>query len=254
MPPKESAKQKKDREKAEKAVAQMAQERQDTEIDEDKARQLVELTERMSRLEITNEFFERMVSPGSRLMVRRTDYDAIRKQMQVEAAASADRVLSMQTRFHDMQRSHSVLLQELAHLRGECKRLASTITSETGKMRGTVADALQECVASIEGEIVRHRRDAAECAQHLNLSLEESRLRAVKMADEALRQAQKVTQIMQEHTSMHTRIPARIRSALQRLEKDELMLILDTLSFEDAALQYLMYRFPPGHDDPFNAA
>ena len=38
---------------------------------------------------------------------------------------------------------------------------------------------------------------------------------------------------------------------LQGLEKDDLLLILDTLSFEDSTLQYLQYTFPPAVDIPF---
>jgi hypothetical protein len=36
------------------------------------------------------------------------------------------------------------------------------------------------------------------------------------------------------------------------MEKDDLLLILDTLSFEESVRQYLLYRFPPGADDPFS--
>jgi hypothetical protein len=109
-------------------------------------------------------------------------------------------------------------------------------------------------VSRIERDILHHRDDVSECARHLNTSLERARTRSLRLAKECLSAADRITETLQTHhrMRMHSMIPPRIRQLLSRMEKDDLLLILDTLSFEESVRQYLLYRFPPGADDPFS--
>lgn len=249
--PKETAKERKDREKLERLAAAQEAERIEFDGEEDKGRQWVELMQRMERLEVSAEFYERLVAPQSRLMVWRTEYDELRHKMQVEGALSANRVLAMQKEVYEKEKHHVLLQQELVHLRTECKVLAGQMRKTTDQLQAAVAERLRECIAAIEGSIERHRNDAIESAQHLHVALDHARVQAAELAKASLATAQKVVHTMQENSSMHTRLPRRIRTQLQRLDKEELLLILDTLSFEDSTLQHMLYRFPPGPDDPF---
>ena len=249
--PKETAKQRKDREKAERLAAAQEAERLEFDADEDKGRQWVELQQRMERLETSVEFYERLVAPQNHLMVWRRDYEELRQKMQLEGGLSASRVLAMQQEVYEKEQHHSVLQQELVHLRTECKLLAAKVNKRTEAMQLQVTDRLEECINAIEGSIQRQRSDAAECAQHLHYALDNARVESSELAKGSLSTAQKVTLTIQENTSMHTRLPRRIRSQLQKLDKEDLLLILDTLSFEDSTLQHMLYRFPPGDDDPF---
>ena len=45
--------------------------------------------------------------------------------------------------------------------------------------------------------------------------------------------------------SMHSNLPHRIKSQLEDQSREELLLILDALSFEDGVLQYLEAKYPP---------
>lgn len=250
--PKETAKERKDREKAEKLAAMQGVDRLNHEMEEDKGRQWVELTERLGRCECMIEFYERLVHPSARLMVSHTSYNELRLKMQKDSRLNAERMLTMQQEVDHVRKYHGALQQELAHLRTHTKSLAAKVGTEMGTMREDVDKALSDCVAAIQGSILRQREDAQECAQHLSVSLEQAKLKAAEMTSSTLSCAHKVTQLLQENTSMHTRIPTRIRRQLQSLERDDLLLILDTLSFEDSTLQYLLYKFPPSGDDPLS--
>ena len=253
MPPKkESAKDKKLREKAEKFAAMQLSERQDMEADEEKARQWhVELVERMERTQLLLEFHEDLVNPAAKLMMPYKAYGDLQSKMQRESARSAERLLSMQLEQRQVERHSKALQHELVHLRSEVRTLSAAVSTQVDLNRGKVHRALDDFCHALESSIVGARDDARESGHLLNTTLEQARVEHIALAHQVDAKAQQITALWQENSSMHTRIPPRIRATLTRLEKDDLMLILDTLSFEDIVLKYLQYRFSPGPDDPF---
>jgi hypothetical protein len=252
MPPKESAKERKDREKAEAIAAAQFHERQQFEISEEKARQGVETGEYLERLESLVEFYTYMISPTSRLMVRYTEYQEIRDIMERDGIAKALQLRDLTAQYLHMKETYSTLQVELVHLRAECRQLHHRVKKELKtEAFDVVQRELHAYIDKIDGDILHHREDVAECGVHLNRALENARLRSAKMADATLQLSEKMTMVLQQQQSMHTKIPIRIRKALARLEKDDLIRILDTLSFEESALQAILHRFPPPPDDPF---
>jgi hypothetical protein len=251
MPPKESAKERKDREKAEAHAAALLQQRQDLDVEEEKARQQQEMLERLDRAELGVEYFQRMIDPQSRIVVRRTEFDEMRNNLQRDSVLSAQRIFDLQEMHNAIKVAHVELQQELVYLRSECKSLAANLHKSAQQCQDQVIAEVSQCVARIEHQILHHRQDTAESGQLLNLALEKARLAAIENANVALATAHKISSLMQQHHPMHSRIPRRIKRILEQLEKEELLMILDTLSFEDSVLQYLLYRHPPGPDDPF---
>ena len=251
MPPKESAKDRKDREKAEQYAALLLQQRQDLDIEEERGRQNQEILERLDRAELGVEYYQRMTDPQSRIMVRRTDFDEMRNNLQRDSLLSAQRIFDLQEMHNAIKVSHVELQQELVYLRGECKILASNLQKSAQTTQQQVISEVSSCISRIQDQILHHREDTAESGQLLNMALEKARLAAIDQANVALAQAQKISSLMQQHHPMHSRIPKRVKNILASLEKDDLLMILDTLSFEDSVLQYLLYRHPPGPDDPF---
>lgn len=254
MPPKENAKSKKEREKMEKFAQQQSTERLDEEIAEDQARREQELQEKLERDEIYIEFYQILVNPVNRLMVSFTAFAEMRNKMQKDGASSASRILSMQEEMYKQQKFHQNLQKEMVHLRAENRALSAKVGQLMEEVSTTVDRRLTNCIDSVEGSILRQREDCAETLYLLNRSLEESKHKALRVAEDALFAANRVTKLMQENTSMHSKIPHRIRTTLQGLEKEELLLMLDTLSFDEPALQYLLYRYPPSRDDPFQSS
>lgn len=250
MPPKENKKSKKEKEKLEKLIASHQNERQEQEIEEDKQRQWVELTERMERSELLLSFYETLVNPAARLMVLTTTYDGLRRKMQQEGAVSADRVLSMQVEMRRMEKSRKLLQLELVHLRGEVRALDVAVASKLDNIVANVDVTLNAYVEALDRTIWKDRREVEESAHLLNHALEQARLDTIELARKAQDRAAKITTLWQENTSMHTRIPPRIRNKLASLDKSDLLLILDALSFEDVVFKTLLYRFPPDQDAP----
>jgi hypothetical protein len=252
MPPKESAKERKEREKAEALALAQLNERQQFEISEEKARQGVETAEYVERLEALVDFYAHLVHPSSRLMVRYTEFQDIRDIMEKDSIAKTLQVRELTSQYFHMKETYSALQVELVHLRSECRQLHQRVRKELEtEAFDAVKRELSSYIQRIEDDILEHRADVAQCGVHLHKALETARVRSVTMADATLQLAERMTVVLQQQQSMHTRIPVRIRKALTRLEKDDLVRILDTLSFEDSALQALLHRFPPPKDDPF---
>jgi hypothetical protein len=251
---KESAKERKDREKAEKAAAAQAAERLEQEVDEERARRQVELAERCERAEATVRFYETLAQPKNKMMVRQVVFDELEAKMRKDAECNATRLLRLQQEMYTYQKASDLIQKELVDVRTEYKLLANAISAETTSLRNYVVARLEDSVHAMEESVLGSREEVEDNARLLNEGLEKARLAHIKRVREVAARAHGVTELLQENTSMHTRVPGRIRRTLQRLERDDLLVILDTLSFEDSTLEYLQYKYPPTQDSPFEEA
>lgn len=251
MPPKESAAARKAREKAERFAAAQFQERLDTEMEEERARSSAEVLERLGRTEALLRFHEILVLPSARLTVPHTTFEAIRSKMQNEGSVGAQRLLAMQVELRRVEKGAAQLLHELAHLRAEVRGVISGAKRSLDQVNANVNTALNDFVRQLDLAVQYQQNDAEGCEAALNKALLEARRKHAQVALEAQERAQNITELWREATSLHTRIPPRIRRQLQALEKDDLLLMLDTLSFESVVHRYLLHRFAPRGDDPF---
>ena len=252
MPPKDASKDKKSKEKAEKAAATSGLERQALEIDEDRARQNVELLQRVDYLEITNEFYRKLMHPSSNLLVRRSEHEELRLIMEVEVSAVNARFKEAQCKFLQVDHAHRELAVELVHFRRQCRSMAASIHDSTVKIQSNVDAQLSLCVRDLKDQIFRRRNDVSESGLLLNRCLEDNMASVIRLTEETLSYALGITTLLQQNQKpMHTNIPTRIRRQLEKLTLEDLMLILDTLSFEEGSLCYLLRRFPPPADNPF---
>lgn len=254
MPPKgESAAAKKAREKLERFAAIQFQERLDYELEEERARSNAELVERVGRAELMNHFYELMMQPSSRLMIAHTTFEKLRMSMQNEGALSAQRLLEMQVELRRAEKGSEALTHELVHLRGEVRSLLSQAAASLAAVQLKVEASAARFFADLKASASVHGdplQATGPRAAELEVVLDEVRRQHANIAMKAQFKASEMTTIWQEQTSMHTRIPPRIRRTLQNLDKDALLLILDTLSFEDVVHKYLLFRYSPGVDDP----
>jgi len=204
MPPKESAKEKKERERAQALAQQLFQQRQDMEIDEERGRQQRELEERLGRAELAVESYQAVLRPPARMVVWKTDYDALVQRTMTATGELTKELLQLQTEREAGTTAAQTLRQELVFVRNELRTIASL-------------PAQPNC-------------DAGPRA--------------------AMLQADHVTDLLVASQPMHTRIPPRIRRVLSGMDQDTILVLFDTLSFDDAVLQYLLFKFPPGPDVP----
>lgn len=249
MPPKQS---KKERDKAEKRALEQLNERQDMELDEEKARQLNELSEQLQRYDILVQHYATLVNPQSRLMVYRTSYDELRQSMQKEGTVTAERVVKLQSDMRRHERESTTALQlEIIDLKNQVRVLSKKVNESLEQSRQQVSAALLATVRNIDDAVAQHRSEVGESGHLLCTVLEQTRESHAAMLLRLHEQVEAITRVHIDNTSMHTRIPPRIRKTLQSMDKDQLIVLLDTLSFEDSVVRHLRYTFPPGPDTPF---
>eukprot|EP00667_Euglena_gracilis_P013010 EG_transcript_13402 len=134
------------------------------------------------------------------------------------------------------------------------QKLAKQIT-ENRLMRIQAIDNEQEWerrVRKLEADVREALRDLTAQRMAGDVRAVEEFLRTVeKSQDEylqALKQAQEqligFADCLVDMKSMHSNLPIRIRNQLQELPKEELLLIIDSLSFEEGVLQHLNTQFP----------
>ena len=159
-------------------------------------------------------------------------------------------MLALQAEMRQQQKSADSLREEIVHLRSQVEQLQAHVHSHLTDTATAVGVALQQATGDVAEAIRNRRRDVGESGLLLNTALERTMQTHVDLLLRLQADRERITHIWAEHTSMHTRIPPRIRQKLAAAEKDDLMTLLDTLSFEDNVMRHLRYTYPPGSDHP----
>jgi hypothetical protein len=233
------------REAQAKLAAVFAVARADMETEEGRKRALVEQTAAAAGYELGFEFFHALVAPRSRFMIPRTLFDDLKRVTHENALRATAHQLDLERRQRELEQQNIELRDELRAMRRDYRTLGQAVDLHCRREQSAVLAALQDCVRSLDAAITQHRADCSESPHLLNRALEESRLAHRDFVRRALDAAAGITVAYQRATIAHTRIPRRIRDQLRHATDDDLLLLLDTLSFEDGVLQFLLYRFPP---------
>ena len=215
------------------------------------ARQWMDVTESQEWMQKLIDFYETILKPSSKLMVGRKQYDDIRRKLVLNDYIVKIRSHAANQRQREVEGYYEAMQQELAHVRSQVRDLSSWVDKHLAGPRNEVHSALSGFIESVKRSIVGEREDCEQSGRLLNKVLERSRIEHCEIVERIDAQAQAITQVLQEQSSMHTCIPRRIRSLMMDSEKSDFMLMFDTLSFEDVVMKYLRYRYSPGPDDPF---
>lgn len=233
-----------------KLVAAYTTARLDVEQEEERARSLVDTRHAAGANELAFNFFSQLVSPKARLMIPRPLFDDLKQTSQAAAQQSSAIQLRLQKERRSLEQQNLNLQEELRALRRDFRALAQAVELHCRKEQSAVLGALQNVVKALDDSISQHRAECAESPYLLNKAMEDSRLAHREFAQRALDAAAQMTAGYGRSTFAHTKIPLRIRNRLRRSSVEDLMLLLDTLSFEDGVLQYLLHKFPPEEDCP----
>lgn len=232
-------------------VAAYATQRLDLEADEEKSRLITETQAYSNGNELAFHFYHVLVMPKSRMMIPRPLFDELKINSQIASQQSSEIRISLQKERRSLEQQNLNLQEELRSLRRDFRTLAQAVDLHCRKEQSAVLSALQEVIRTIDDSITQHRSDCVESPQLLNKALEESRLAHREYAQKALDAAAQITTATYgKATFAHTRIPLRIRNKLRNSSVEDLMLLFDTVSFEDGALQFLLHKFPPDVDCP----
>ena len=232
-----------------KLLAAFGSARLDVEAEEERRRTLTASQAAAAGFEIALQCYQQRVAPRTRRMLPRHAFDELRPASQAAARRDAARHVEQQREQRALEQQALALQAELRGLRREFRALAQAVGAHCRKEQSAVLCALGECVASVDASIAAHRADCAESPHLLNRALESSRIAHRDFLHRALTVAASITTTYGKLTFAHTRIPVRIRDRLRHASTEDLLLLFDTLSFEDGALQFMLSRYPPGPDD-----
>lgn len=227
--------------------------RVDLEADEERTRAHIDVQASAHMHQVAFAFFHALVAPRSRMMIPRPLFEELRLLAQRDAQVASQRSLELQREQRRLEEQNLALQEELRALRRDFRALGQAVDLHCRKEQSAVLGTLQEAIKSLDESISLHRAECAESPHLLNRALEESRLAHREFVSKALDAAAQITLSYTRSTPYHTRIPTRIRDRLRHSSVEDLMLTLDTLSFEDGVLQYLLHLHPPPKDDPVAA-
>jgi len=204
-----------------------------------------------------NEFLEAcvqhlmvMCDPAKGFMVHKATFDLLLQENQVERRHARDQIHSLQQELHRVTSANDVLDSAFKELRQAHLEDAAFIRQELNTVRADVDHTLKGYLDAAEKAMRREIDDTAECTRCFNESLVRARDHYLDMVRKQTTKAHSITILLQEHKSFHTNIPNRIRQCLAKETQESLLLILDTMSFHESTLHYLLMKFPPSVDVP----
>eukprot|EP01062_Namystynia_karyoxenos_P000702 TRINITY_DN10265_c0_g1_i1.p1 TRINITY_DN10265_c0_g1~~TRINITY_DN10265_c0_g1_i1.p1 ORF type:complete len:343 (+),score=104.64 TRINITY_DN10265_c0_g1_i1:90-1031(+) len=140
-------------------------------------------------------------------------------------------------------------------LEEELREIRTVKRAERDDLQRRVAEIERHIKSRLDEVIEKTMTDIAEeqsKAQQLwNQDIELTRRAYLRTLHEIKLRVSRLTEQLQESKALHSNLPRRIRQLLGSMEPGELLMMIDTLSFEPEVLQYFMFRFPPAPDLPY---
>ena len=166
-----------------------------------------------------------------------------------EAEAKKERELKETAKLLIHARKANELLEnELRDVRTDQRQLKEILLGKMESLKRSMLTRIDETTKQVMTDIIEDR----EKAKHLcNEDAERTRQCFLELMTEIRTRSERFTDMLQESKASHSNLPTRIRQKLQEMDQEELLLIIDTLSFESEVLQYFMFKFPPAQDRPY---
>eukprot|EP01012_Entosiphon_sulcatum_P007787 TRINITY_DN14068_c0_g1_i1.p2 TRINITY_DN14068_c0_g1~~TRINITY_DN14068_c0_g1_i1.p2 ORF type:complete len:318 (+),score=110.88 TRINITY_DN14068_c0_g1_i1:147-1100(+) len=206
--------------------------------------QIIKLEDELSRTEMSRKVVQQEVATlkaevtqlrsddGGKQMIaqlnaqiRQVQLDTAQKETEHEAAMEA------------LRRKLAKQISENRLMRIAQKEAETEWGSRIRKLENSLTDALEELISNAEER-------GAPAVSNFNRAVDTARdeyLAALKASRDGVLG---ITDTLVDIKSMHTNLPPYLRAVLQQLSREELLMIIDVLSFEDAVLQYLSAKFP----------
>eukprot|EP01061_Rhynchopus_euleeides_P012046 TRINITY_DN21647_c0_g1_i1.p1 TRINITY_DN21647_c0_g1~~TRINITY_DN21647_c0_g1_i1.p1 ORF type:complete len:280 (+),score=82.82 TRINITY_DN21647_c0_g1_i1:70-840(+) len=191
---------------------------------------------------------EEFVHPENRLSVSMASHLDAEKRLK-EGEAKKDRELrETGSLLNHARKANELLENELRDVRTDQRQLKDILLRKMETLQQNMLQRIDDTNRQVMTDIVEDR----EKAKHLcNEDMERTRQRFLILMSEIRQRSERFTDMLQESKASHSNLPTRIRQKLQGMDKEELLLIIDTLSFESEVLQYFMFKFPPAQDRPY---
>eukprot|EP01065_Artemidia_motanka_P049467 TRINITY_DN8207_c2_g1_i1.p2 TRINITY_DN8207_c2_g1~~TRINITY_DN8207_c2_g1_i1.p2 ORF type:complete len:300 (+),score=84.60 TRINITY_DN8207_c2_g1_i1:288-1187(+) len=223
-------------------------ERESAAREEYTARSYVSLLEQLGWSELNRARLEQYANPSCRLSI------PLRRH-RMEEGKWEDRVRMLQRDLEESQellehttKAKESLEEELREVRSYRRNERDVLNSKMQSLERKVCQRLEEVIARTMTDIEEERMKAQEL---WNVDIEKTRMSFVRLLHEVKTKAWQLTYQLQEAKALHSNLPIRIRRHLADLDKHDLLMMVDTLSFEPEVLQFFMFRYPPEPDMPY---
>eukprot|EP00756_Hemistasia_phaeocysticola_P005018 Hpha_TRINITY_DN13135_c0_g1::TRINITY_DN13135_c0_g1_i1::g.113368::m.113368 len=222
--------------------------RENAENDETSARRQLGVLQQLGWSELLRQQLTEYAEPERGLSM---PYTMARQQ----EAVWEGRVLQLESRLSDTTEllqhttmAKEALEDELREVRSYKRNDRDVLSSRMKTLERGLKKRLDEVISTTLTDVEEERQKAREL---WNQDVERTRVAFVELLQEIKETAGHLTHRLQEAKASHTNLPSRIRRRVEGLEKQELLLIIDTLSFEPEVLEYFMFRYPPQPEFPY---
>mmetsp|Transcript_97246 Transcript_97246/g.167587 ORF Transcript_97246/g.167587 Transcript_97246/m.167587 type:complete len:281 (-) Transcript_97246:214-1056(-) len=237
MPPKKGGAKKAEQERQ--RLEREAADRQASEDDESRERDNLELAQRLEHDQLMLAFRETQVS----LMVDLKAYRDLQQQLEDTTKAHAQQMQELEDELALTQKTKATLEEEMNDIRLDQKLLAKSVPRQMKALEEAMFQSVGKVITSMDAD---KQADADSKAVMRNFNLEFGHHKQVylDMLHETQGRLRQLSQVYAESKSMHSNLPKRIKLLLHDKSKEELMFMIDTLSFEESVLQYFEHKFP----------
>ena len=141
-----------------------------------------------------------------------------------------------------------VLEEKLRDVRIDHRHVKEVVCNRIDDLQKKLIKDINSVIHGVMEDVVDDRETAK---QLCNREMENTRLAFLDLMREIRVSAEQFTAVLQDAKATHSNLPTRIRRQLQEMPTDQLLLVIDTLSFDYEVLQYFMFKFPPEEDLPY---
>lgn len=175
------------------------------------------------------------------LMVDCQKYSGLLQKVEEITAHHTKVVLQVQGELELTQRTKAKLEDELADIRIDQKLLVKALPKQLKDLETRLALAVQKAIDFLDLEQdVDHKM----VARDLHLQFGRNKQLHLDLLHELQLRLGHLSEVLQESKSMHSNLPIRVRHILEERPKEELLFMIDALSFEDGVAEYFERKFP----------
>jgi hypothetical protein len=208
------------------------------EVTENQQREMIYGSEKDERIE---DIYLAFHSGKIALMVERSLYQDSLREMEHLTASNHIIVQDLENELLLVQNAKTKLEEELAEIRIEQKRQARSIPIQMKELEESMAKALADVINSFEQQKII---DNNTVMQNFNFQFGHNKQLYLDLLYEVESRVRHYSHVLAESKSVHSNLPPRIRKLLEERSKEEILFMIDTLSYEESVLGYFETKYP----------
>jgi hypothetical protein len=201
-------------------------------------RDTIEVSERQDRFEeICYTFHQEAIA----LKVDRKFYADLITKIEDMSAAHQQLLLNLQDELSLVNAAKTKLEAELTDIRVEQKRQARELPERVRTIEENLSKALAEVIDSTEKQKYVENNTVL---QNFNMKFGHDKQLYLDLLYDVKSKMMHYSHVLQESRSLHSNLPLRVRRRLEDCSKEELLFMMDAVSYDDSVSQYFEKKFP----------